>query len=136
MDITNLIAPTQGGSVADFKLDGPSGNPSAAPLPPPPPPPGPPPPTAHTTLAGPAAVFAEINKGTDITKGLKRVDPSQMTHKNPSLRGNEAAPSGPGACASTIEFFNQTPQSQDSSETEKTGGIASKEACQARIGWH
>ena len=110
MDITNLIAPIQGGSVADFKLDGPSGNPSAAtappPPPPPPPPPGPPPPTAHTTLAGPAAVFAELNKGTDITKGLKKVDPSLMTHKNPSLRGNDAAPSGLGACTSTIRRFN------------------------------
>lgn len=105
MDTTILIPPTQGGSVADFKLGGPSGNPSAAPPPPPPPPPGPPPPAAHTTLAGPAAVFAELNKGTDITKALKKVDPSLMTHKNPSLRGNEAAPSGPGACTSTIRRF-------------------------------
>jgi adenylyl cyclase-associated protein len=35
-------------------------------------------------------VFAQLNQGSAITSGLKKVDPSQMTHKNPSLRG--AAP--------------------------------------------
>ncbi|CAG8498544.1 10682_t:CDS:2 [Paraglomus occultum] len=33
-----------------------------------------------------AAVFAEINKGEGITASLKKVDKSQMTHKNPALR--------------------------------------------------
>ncbi|KAI0470162.1 adenylate cyclase associated N terminal-domain-containing protein [Xylaria cf. heliscus] len=60
--------------------------------PPPPPPPGPPPvlqikedalPKADSGLG---AVFSEINKGSDVTKGLRKVDKSQMTHKNPSLR--------------------------------------------------
>ena len=32
------------------------------------------------------AVFAEINKGEGITANLKKVDKSQMTHKNPELR--------------------------------------------------
>lgn len=32
------------------------------------------------------AVFAELNKGESITSGLKKVDKSQMTHKNPELR--------------------------------------------------
>ncbi|KAI1324167.1 adenylyl cyclase-associated protein [Xylariaceae sp. FL0255] len=64
-----------------------------APVPPPPPPPGPPPvlqikeegPSAPAN-AGLGAVFSEINKGGDVTKGLRKVDKSEMTHKNPSLR--------------------------------------------------
>ncbi|CAG8436795.1 22196_t:CDS:2 [Rhizophagus irregularis] len=33
-----------------------------------------------------SSVFAELNKGEAITSGLKKVDKSQMTHKNPNLR--------------------------------------------------
>ncbi|GAB7358942.1 hypothetical protein MBLNU230_g5018t1 [Neophaeotheca triangularis] len=71
-----------------------------APPPPPPPPPmpnfdnagGPPPPPpgpAPQNKSQPAdmgAVFSELNRGEEVTKGLKKVDKSQMTHKNPSLR--------------------------------------------------
>lgn len=63
--------------------------------PPPPPAPAPPAPTSTSTQQqpdqGPEAVFAQLNKGSDITKGLRKVDKSEMTHKNPSLRQNEAA---------------------------------------------
>uniref|UniRef100_A0A665W8H3 C-CAP/cofactor C-like domain-containing protein n=1 Tax=Echeneis naucrates TaxID=173247 RepID=A0A665W8H3_ECHNA len=63
---------------------------------PPPPPPGPPPPPS-LDLSGPSggssssgddrnALFASINKGADITKGLKHVSDDQKTHKNPALR--------------------------------------------------
>jgi adenylyl cyclase-associated protein len=61
--------------------------------PPPPPPPGPPPvlqikeeAPSGKDESGFGAVFGEINKGSDVTKGLRKVDKSQMTHKNPSLR--------------------------------------------------
>ncbi|KAI0404334.1 adenylate cyclase associated N terminal-domain-containing protein [Xylaria palmicola] len=67
---------------------------AGAPPPPPPPPPGPPPvlqikeeaPAKADTGLG--AVFGEINKGADVTKGLRKVDKLQMTHKNPSLRAS------------------------------------------------
>ncbi|KAG2229250.1 hypothetical protein INT48_002828, partial [Thamnidium elegans] len=36
--------------------------------------------------SGAAAVFAEINKGTSVTANLRKVDRSEMIHKNPSLR--------------------------------------------------
>jgi adenylyl cyclase-associated protein len=69
----------------------------------PPPPPPPPPPSdffAEEIAANASntntknvsnegnmgAVFAELNKGESITSGLKKVDKSQMTHKNPELR--------------------------------------------------
>ena len=83
----------------------PSGAPSAggAPPPPPPPPPGPPPvlqikeePAQSNggASAGTAhgAVFSEINRGADVTKGLRKVDKSQMTHKNPALRASSTVP--------------------------------------------
>ncbi|SCV69098.1 BQ2448_2118 [Microbotryum intermedium] len=67
--------------------------------PPPPPPPAPPAaplaPDASRSAPAPAAapasgdmsgVFAALNKGEGITSGLKKVDKSEMTHKNPELR--------------------------------------------------
>ncbi|KAK7744837.1 suppressor of rasval19 [Diatrype stigma] len=70
--------------------------PPAGGLPPPPPPPGPPPVLQIREEGAPAAeaagglnaVFSELNKGADVTKGLRKVDRSQMTHKNPSLRAS------------------------------------------------
>ncbi|KAK9893444.1 hypothetical protein P389DRAFT_156183 [Cystobasidium minutum MCA 4210] len=82
---------------------------SGAPAPPPPPPAGgapappPPPPAGGSAPAAPSskpkadisAVFADLNKGETVTKGLRHVDRSEMTHKNPSLRaagaGSDAA---------------------------------------------
>uniref|UniRef100_A0A8C9SP37 Adenylyl cyclase-associated protein n=1 Tax=Scleropages formosus TaxID=113540 RepID=A0A8C9SP37_SCLFO len=61
----------------------------------PPPPPGPPPPQVdldQSPAAGDSgatsrnALFASINKGSDITKGLKHVSDDQKTHKNPALK--------------------------------------------------
>ncbi|KAI4865105.1 adenylate cyclase associated N terminal-domain-containing protein [Hypoxylon rubiginosum] len=59
---------------------------------PPPPPPGPPPvlqikdQPASSKSEGMGAVFSELNKGEGVTKGLRKVDRSEMTHKNPALR--------------------------------------------------
>jgi len=41
------------------------------------------------------AVFSQINQGEGITGGLKHVDKSQMTHKNPTLREKRASPNLP-----------------------------------------
>ncbi len=70
--------------------------------PPPPPPPGPPPPPikfdeapkapAPAASSGLDAVFNDLNKGADVTKGLKKVTADQMTHKNPSLRAGATVP--------------------------------------------
>lgn len=80
------------------------------PPPPPPPPPGPPPvlqikeqPAAQSNGAGAGtahgAVFSEINKGSDVTKGLRKVDKSQMTHKNPALRASSTVAASSGGAA-------------------------------------
>jgi adenylyl cyclase-associated protein len=68
--------------------------------PPPPPPPGPAPkfdinekPEAPAAGGGGlGAVFSELNKGEAVTKGLRKVDPKEMTHKNPSLRAGATVP--------------------------------------------
>ena len=66
------------------------------------PPPPPPPPPALFDLSSidqdqggksvTEALFAEINKGDGITKGLKKVTDDQKTHKNPNLRANAVVP--------------------------------------------
>ncbi|KAI5922600.1 adenylyl cyclase-associated protein [Camillea tinctor] len=67
--------------------------------PPPPPPPGPPPvlqikdDSAPKSDGGFGAVFSELNKGESVTKGLRKVDKSEMTHKNPSLRASSTVSS-------------------------------------------
>lgn len=62
----------------------------------PPPPPPPPPPAdlfaPDANEGGMTAVFADLNKGEDITKGLKKVDKLDMTHKNPELRNRKPLP--------------------------------------------
>lgn len=69
----------------------------------PPPPPPPPPADLYSESAEPKAagagginaVFADLNKGSDVTSGLRKVEKSEMTHKNPLLRKEGAVPSKP-----------------------------------------
>uniref|UniRef100_A0A8C1SF10 CAP, adenylate cyclase-associated protein 1 (yeast) n=1 Tax=Cyprinus carpio TaxID=7962 RepID=A0A8C1SF10_CYPCA len=69
-----------------------------------PPPPGPPPPPMDLDKSSGGdsgatnrnALFASLNKGADITKGLKHVSDDQKTHKNPGLKAQGGPlPSGP-----------------------------------------
>ncbi|TID00009.1 Adenylyl cyclase-associated protein [Colletotrichum higginsianum] len=46
---------------------------------------------------GLGAVFSELNKGEAVTKGLRKVDRSEMTHKNPSLRASSTVPEREGS---------------------------------------
>ncbi|XP_053673894.1 uncharacterized protein LOC128724154 [Anopheles nili] len=77
-------------------------------VPPPPPPGGLPPPPPMMPLgdlsAGAggvgddrSALFAQINQGADITKGLKKVTADMQTHKNPGLRSGPAPYKAPTA---------------------------------------
>ncbi|SMQ54461.1 unnamed protein product [Zymoseptoria tritici ST99CH_3D7] len=87
--------PTTNGTSA--AAGGPPPPPPPPPLPnfdnmpaPPPPPPGAAPKAAAGGDMG--AVFDQLNRGESVTKGLKKVDPSQMTHKNPELRAASVVP--------------------------------------------
>ncbi|KAF7322852.1 C-CAP/cofactor C-like domain-containing protein [Mycena chlorophos] len=88
---TGLVWNKQGVSVSEFN--------SASGAPPPPPPPPPPAAGAPAPAAaggGAAAVFAQLNRGEEVTKGLRKVDKSEMTHKNPALRATGPVPSATG----------------------------------------
>lgn len=64
-----------------------------APPPPPPPPAGSAAPSASSAPAGgQAALLAALNRGDGVTSGLKKVDKSEMTHKNPELRASSVVP--------------------------------------------
>nr|XP_057903056.1 adenylyl cyclase-associated protein 2 isoform X2 [Doryrhamphus excisus]XP_057903057.1 adenylyl cyclase-associated protein 2 isoform X2 [Doryrhamphus excisus] len=88
-----------------------------APSPPcPPPPPGPPPVLSDEDPEVPSsssssqhsALFAQLNQGLDITRGLKHVSDQQKTHKNPQLRSQEAVGSHSGK-AGTKKSPGKTP---------------------------
>lgn len=49
--------------------------------------------------AGKAGLFDALSKGSDITTGLKKVEKSQMTHKNPELRASSVVPAEAAAAA-------------------------------------
>lgn len=78
---------------------------NAAGAPPPPPPGGmpPPPPIGDLSLNSGdgsddrSALFAQINRGEDITKALKKVTPDMQTHKNTTLRSGPAPFKAPTA---------------------------------------
>ncbi|KAJ1992920.1 suppressor of rasval19 [Dimargaris cristalligena] len=90
---TGLTWNPRGEELKDVKVAGTPAQAGGAPPPPPPPPPPPSAPPVAPTEASLApvapdmnAVFKQLNQGEAITSGLKKVDKSQMTHKNPNLR--------------------------------------------------
>ncbi|KAF8497163.1 adenylate cyclase associated N terminal-domain-containing protein [Russula emetica] len=99
---TGLVWNAKGISISEYKAAAP---PSAAGGAPPPPPPPPPPALSTAPAAAPAggvaAVFAELNRGSEVTKSLRKVDKSEMTHKNPALRASSTVPSSVGASGSS-----------------------------------
>ena len=110
---TGLVWNPKGMSVADYKAStsaAPAAAGGAPPPPPPPPPPAapaappPPPASAAAPAGGIGAVFADLNKGSDVTKGLRKVDKSEMTHKNPALRaGNTVPAASPSATSPGVK---------------------------------
>ncbi|XP_068413642.1 adenylyl cyclase-associated protein 2 [Eschrichtius robustus] len=67
--------------------------PGLPPPPPPPPPPGPPPlfeseGRREESSPSRSALFAQLNQGEAVTKGLRHVTDDQKTYKNPSLRAH------------------------------------------------
>ncbi|KAE8538263.1 hypothetical protein D1P53_005603 [Cryptococcus gattii VGV] len=80
------------GSPAPSSMPETSSAPSAPPPPPPPPPSGSEPAASTPPASGTAALLADLNRGGDVTSGLRKVDTSQMTHKNPALRSAGTVP--------------------------------------------
>jgi adenylyl cyclase-associated protein len=95
----------------------------------PPPPPPPPPADIFADVkksAAPSgdkddrsALFAEINKGSGITSGLKKVTADMQTHKNPNLRAANTVPAktstaggAKGAAAATAPAVQKPPRTE------------------------
>lgn len=98
---------------------GPPARSAGGPPPPPPPPPGPPPVFDIKETTAPAAdaggigaVFNELNKGEAVTKGLRKVNPNEMTHKNPSLRAGATVPQRTGSVDSASSIRPKSPPSK------------------------
>nr|CAG4638553.1 EOG090X08PR [Cyclestheria hislopi] len=94
---TGLTWNNKGGNALENASKG--AGPSSGSVPPPPPGPLPPPPMPPADFSSQdgggvdesrAQLFAQLNKGQDITKGLKKVTSDMQTHKNPSLRSGPA----------------------------------------------
>ncbi|WVR03407.1 hypothetical protein IAU60_000398 [Kwoniella sp. DSM 27419] len=86
------------GSPAPSSMPASAGASAGGAPPPPPPPPAAAPSTGSSAPAagGTAALLADLNRGGSVTSGLKKVDPSQMTHKNPELRAAGVVPDNEG----------------------------------------
>ncbi|KAJ7694213.1 adenylate cyclase associated N terminal-domain-containing protein [Mycena rosella] len=89
---TGLAWNKRGVTVAEYNARTVTGS-GAPPPPPPPPPPSAAPAAAASSGGGAAAVFAQLNRGEEVTKGLRKVPKDEMTHKNPALRASSVVPS-------------------------------------------
>lgn len=107
--------------------------PAGGPAPPPPPPPMPPAEifsgqgdssasgNASSEPSGMGAVFSELNKGESVTAGLRKVDPSMQTHKNPELRSQrgptppekKAAPPPPSKKPAALSMKKKAPPKKE-----------------------
>lgn len=105
---------------------------AGGPPPPPPPPPlptfdnPPPPPPAPAAKSGDAntgdmgAVFDQLNRGEAVTSGLRKVDKSEMTHKNPNLR----APTRTDSVDSITRSRSPAPQTKPKPDSIRGKGLA------------
>lgn len=87
---------------------------------PPPPPPGATPGAKSSGGGDMSAVFDQINSGSGVTSHLKKVDKSQMTHKNPSLRASAPVPERTSSQSSSTRGKSPLPNKKpDSMRTKK-----------------
>ncbi|TLD38853.1 adenylyl cyclase-associated protein [Venturia nashicola] len=99
----------------------------SAPPPPPPPPGGIPTPKQKAAPTDMGAVFADLQRGENVTSGLKKVDPSQMTHKNPSLRATSIVPDRSDSSSSTRGHSPAPPGKKPKPESLRTKKPPKKE---------
>lgn len=117
---------------------GPATNGASAGGPPPPPPPpplptfdnGPPPPPPMPAAAksgggeSMGAVFDQLNRGESVTSGLRKVDKSEMTHKNPSLRAGTSVPERQSSSDSIGRSRSPAPQTKPKPNSMRAKGAA------------
>ncbi|CAL5871185.1 uncharacterized protein PFLUO_LOCUS5432 [Penicillium psychrofluorescens] len=103
VDALDALKQIEGGGAPPAPPAPPAAAGGVPPPPPPPPvpslnvpggggPPPPPPPPGAASAPDMGAVFDQLNQGEGITSSLRKVDKSEMTHKNPNLRAGSTAP--------------------------------------------
>uniref|UniRef100_A0A8C8TTS7 Adenylyl cyclase-associated protein n=1 Tax=Peromyscus maniculatus bairdii TaxID=230844 RepID=A0A8C8TTS7_PERMB len=108
-----------------------SSGPGLPPPPPPPPPPGPPPLFENEgkneeSSPSRSALFAQLNQGEAITKGLRHVTDDQKTYKNPSLRAQ-------GQARSPTKTHTPSPTSPKSNPPQKHAPVLELEGKKWRV---
>ena len=75
-----------------------------------------------TSSSDMGAVFDQISRGSAVTSSLRKVDPSQMTHKNPSLRAASTVPTnGPSSLSRNSSSSSLTrPNTKPKPESMRT----------------
>ncbi|OJJ35219.1 hypothetical protein ASPWEDRAFT_109477 [Aspergillus wentii DTO 134E9] len=128
IDAKDALKEVKGGAGAGAGSAGPPPPPPPPPVPalnvpggaPPPPPPPPGMPPAAPAPAAPApdmgAVFDQLNQGDAITSTLRKVDKSEMTHKNPSLRASSTVPERPDSSGSISRSRSPAPNKKPKPE--------------------
>ncbi|PNI62738.1 CAP2 isoform 3 [Pan troglodytes] len=105
---------------------------AVSPKPPPPPPPGPPPlfeneGKKEESSPSRSALFAQLNQGEAITKGLRHVTDDQKTYKNPSLRAQG------GQTQSPTKSHTPSPTSPKSYPSQKHAPVLELEGKKWRV---
>jgi adenylyl cyclase-associated protein len=73
-----------------------------------------------------SGVFSELSKGESVTAGLRKVDPSQQTHKNPSLRASSTVPQRSDSLNSSSSSSNLRGKSPAPSKRPKPESMRTK----------
>ncbi|CAD0018094.1 unnamed protein product [Aureobasidium pullulans] len=89
----------------------------------PPPPPGPAP-AAKAGGGDMGAVFDQLNRGESVTSGLRKVDKSEMTHKNPSLRAGSTVTDRKGSQDSITRSRSRGPELKPKPDSIRGKGIS------------
>ncbi len=73
------------------------------------------------------AVFDQLSRGEAVTSGLRKVDKSEMTHKNPSLRASSTIASAPSRSSSQTSLRGKSPIPGKKPESMRTKNPPRKE---------
>ena len=74
----------------------------------------------HGAMSDMGAVFDQLSKGEAVTAGLRKVDPSQQTHKNPSLRAGSAVPPTRSDSQTSLSSAGKAPGKRPKPESMRT----------------
>ncbi|KEQ69793.1 adenylate cyclase-associated protein [Aureobasidium namibiae CBS 147.97] len=131
MDLAKALKDANNAPSSSQSAPAPPGAAGGPPPPPPPPPlptfdnaPPPPPPANKSTGGDMGAVFDQLNRGESVTAGLRKVDKSEMTHKNPSLRTTSTVTDRKGSQDSITRSRSRGPELKPKPDSIRGKGLS------------